>query len=325
VLAGISKGNFCDMFAECDAIFDNNKRINCSKKELLLFLVKIRQGLSDDFLKVMFKYSTRQIVSWNIACVRKTLTAKFVKKHLGLDAITRAEYVEKHISDFSNTLHNSDSDGNQKEKVAMLIIDGTYIYIPKSSNYTILRQSFPVHKGRHLIKPIMICAPDGYILDVHGPYWANGRNNDASCLIDQLKKDRNGLRQWLQENDIMIVDRGYRDSLDFLESLNIRTKMPSYLRKGNKQHTVEEANESRLVTKTRWVVEARNGHIKSKFKFFRDMVPMQHVENVGDFFRIACAIINAYSPPIEMKGANEQLARKMLEKAKESNVMQCRV
>ena len=83
----------------------------------------------------------------------------------------------------------------------------------------------------------------------------------------------------------------------------ITYKIPSdHFCLGQKQFTDEEANEARLITKTRWIVEARNGHIKSKFKFFRDRVPIQHVASIGDFFRICCAIINAYSPTIEMEG-----------------------
>ena len=101
--------------------------------------------------------------------------------------------------------------------------------------------------------------------------------------------------------------------------------MPKYLPKSNKQHTAEEANESRLVTKTRWIVEARNGHVKLKFKFFRDTIPMQHVRHIGDFFRIACAIINAYSPPIIMQNANSELAKSMLDLAKTPNVVQAKV
>jgi len=44
--------------------------------------------------------------------------------------------------------------------------------------------------------------------------------------------------------------------------------MPPYLELGQHQLNTE-ANKVRLITKTRWIVEARNGHMKSVFKFFQ--------------------------------------------------------
>lgn len=70
-----------------------------------------------------------------------------------------------------------------------------------------------------------------------------------------------------QANNILIVDQGYRDAVDLLEQLNIRYHMPELLERGQRQLITAQANSSRLVTKTRWIVEARNGHIKSIFHF----------------------------------------------------------
>lgn len=50
-----------------------------------------------------------------------------------------------------------------------------------------------MHKGRHLIKPALVVAPDGYILDIHGPYFSDSRNNDASMLQNEM--DTAGLRK----------------------------------------------------------------------------------------------------------------------------------
>lgn len=101
--------------------------------------------------------------------------------------------------------------------------------------------------------------------------------------------------------------------------------MPVALARRQHQLTTEEANSSRLVTKTRWIVEARNGHIKSIFKFFRDAVPMPQVPHIRDYIRITCAIINRYHEPINMEGANAVLARRMLDRANEINTLQVRV
>ena len=57
------------------------------------------------------------------------------------------------------------------------------------------------------------------------------------------------IRNWFHEEDIFIVDRGFRDSIDMLEELGIHAKMPSLLRRGEKQLSTSDANASRLVTK----------------------------------------------------------------------------
>ena len=78
----------------------------------------------------------------------------------------------------------------------------------------------------------MLVSPTGWILDVHGPYFADGPNNDAHCIITELKDEGKPLRNWLKKGDILLVDRCYRDSLQFLDTIGLVTRMPSYLKKG---------------------------------------------------------------------------------------------
>ena len=57
------------------------------------------------------------------------------------------------------------------------------------------------------------------------------------------------MRDWLQDGDTFIVDRGCRDSSDFLADIGLRMEMSSVLVRGASKHTTEESNNSRLVTK----------------------------------------------------------------------------
>lgn len=52
-----------------------------------------------------------------------------------------------------------------------------------------------MQKIRHLVKSALLVAPDGYILDIHGPCCSNDRNNDANLLFNI-----NGANQILAEN-----------------------------------------------------------------------------------------------------------------------------
>lgn len=66
----------------------------------------MRQGLSDEFLKVIFEYPSRQATSLAISTVRHSLMQRFVPTNIGLDAITRGDYVQRHVTDFANELYN---------------------------------------------------------------------------------------------------------------------------------------------------------------------------------------------------------------------------
>ena len=116
---------------------------------------------------------------------------------------------------------------------------------------------------------MMIIASDGYLIDILGPYFADGRNNDAAILNKHLFKKDNHILKWSEEHDILVLDRGFRDSLDLIESVGLRAESPYFL---SKQHTVFKANASRLVKKIRLAVESANGRLK-KWNFWNNVVP----------------------------------------------------
>lgn len=95
--------------------------------------------------------------------------------------------------------------------------------------------------------------------------------------------------------------------------------MPHFLGNQQKQHSTEEANESRLVTKTRWVVESINDLIK-RWCFFNQVVPNSNIPTLKDDFRIVCAIINCYRPPrVENKENDKKTANEMVQRSKKTN------
>ena len=126
---------------------------------------------------------------------------------------------------------------------------GTYIYIEKSGNYSFQRRSYSVHKRKPLLKPMILVATDGYILTVLGPYLADGKNSDAKITEHTWTSNVEDITDWFEEDDVMVVDRGFRDAVDILNDFGINAQMPHFLNKSEKQHTTEEANESRLASK----------------------------------------------------------------------------
>lgn len=82
----------------------------------------------------------------------------------------------------------------------------------------------------------------GVYISVVGPYLA--RNKDATFLqhiMDVLK--------WDKTDDILIIDRGFGDSVTYLKELGFQAIMPAFIKKkgGGKQMSTHDANTSRLV------------------------------------------------------------------------------
>ena len=83
----------------------------------------------------------------------------FVPYNIGFQHISHDEFSEKHLTDSAKLLFNVQANE------AVVVVDGTYVYIQKSSDYRFQRRSYSMHKFRPLLKPMMKVATDGYILD----------------------------------------------------------------------------------------------------------------------------------------------------------------
>ncbi|CAH2092630.1 unnamed protein product [Euphydryas editha] len=294
-----------------------NTHIRSIRTSLAVFLMKLRTGLSYKVLSTLFCLP-KIAVSRCISTVRDIMMSEFVPKYLGVDHVSREDFMKMHTRPFAKELFCPN-----EEKV-IVVADGTYIYIEKSGNYRFQRRTYSLHKGRPLVKPMMIVSTTGYILEILGPYFADGRNNDASILKSQLNDSSSTLRSWLREDDIIVVDRGFRDCLSLLQDMQLVAKMPSFLG-SRQQHTDEEANESRLITSVRWVVEATNGLLKT-WKALGNVMANSHIPHIGDYVRIVAALCNAYRPPRKNIEEDERImAQRMIRLSRQSNTLKIKV
>ncbi|CAF4782168.1 unnamed protein product [Rotaria sp. Silwood2] len=60
---------------------------------------------------------------------------------------------------------------------------------------------------------------------------------------------------WLRDDDVLVLDRGFRDIINVAVRLGLKVPMPGFLHK-EKQFSAKEANRTRFVTKTRSVIES---------------------------------------------------------------------
>ena len=139
-----------------------------------------------------------QTVSRYCQQIRRALNG-FVSDNLGAKRTSRENWLSHNTPQAIEFFAKDDDQ-------FVLIADGTYCYIQK--NHGFQRATYSCQKKRNLIKPFLVCATDGTIIDVYGPYEA--RMNDAKIMEHVLKDDAD-LRELLKEDDILIADRGFRD------------------------------------------------------------------------------------------------------------------
>ncbi|CAF3888581.1 unnamed protein product, partial [Rotaria magnacalcarata] len=282
-------------------------------------LTKLRLGVSNKVLKTLFSFSSDRLVAQINDRAYKTLLKFFVPQHLGFQHKSRNDIINNHTrSSAKNLLAN-------REDVAILILDGTYIYCQKSANNVLQRRLFSLHKNRPLLKPMIICAADRYIISAIGPYLSDWYNNDAAITKHILLNNKEEVQDWLVEKDIMIVDRGFRDCLDLVNSFGYTTFMLLFLPKSKKQFSTSEANNNRFVTALRWVVESVNGRIKT-LKFFEHVVQNSSLLYVHGYLSIVSAIVSAYrSTFINDTSNDDYLSKAFLEKRNKQNELEAKL
>lgn len=70
-------------------------------------------------------------------------------------------------------------------------------------------------------------------------------------------------KQWRSEEDIIIEDRGFRDSLELIQELGIQAEMPSSVKKGNLNYQQKKATPQEWSPKKiRCFVELVKGRLK---------------------------------------------------------------
>ena len=207
--------------------------------------MKLRFGISHQVLATLFSIKDERTVSRMFHTARKALVEYFVPYFLGFEHIKRRDVIDLHTRPLASELLADQPDR------AILILDGTYIHFQKSINNLLQRRTCSMQIGRPLIKPMLITTTTGYIVSCVGLYFADYKNNEAEIAKHIIYKSKESIVQWLEKNDILVVDRGFRDALDYLHLMGYQTYMLPFLTKGTKQYPTDIANQSRFVTKVR--------------------------------------------------------------------------
>lgn len=115
---------------------------------------------------------------------------------------------------------------------------------------------------------------------------------------------------------MVVIDRGFRDCVDTMEELGFYVLLPPFLH-GRQRFTQFNANQSRNVTKIRWVVEAVSGRMK-QFKFLANTIQNSSLPHLEQYLLIICAIINRYQRPMKTSTPDDVIiADKMIRLSEE--------
>lgn len=290
-----------------DLIYLNNQLVSMRNSDersklqaLTTYLFWIKTGLDQDTIGIHFEISQQQ-VSRYCEQARAALLKDFVQKNLGVYHLSRNEWI-RHNSVIASKLFIQNS--VQKQQL-IVVADGTYLFCQKSSNNTFQRKTYSQQKKTHLVKPFVVCATDGYIIDIFGLHEAN--KNDARILLELLE-NRDDFRSLIFPQDIFLLDRGFFDAKETLETkYSVNVKIPSCIPPSQSQLTTAQANQTRFVTKCRFVVEIVNGFLKSCFRALDKNVPNVSLRHYLSDFKIAAAIINKFHSRIFSDGENAEL------------------
>lgn len=155
---GLNKEQFLqDLASSLSSL--HNMKVRSIRTCIASCLMKLRTGLSNKVISVLLGLEEAQIQR-SITSVGKALMNDFVPLHLGFEHISHNEFCRSHTTETASKIFGTSI------SYAITVLDGTYIYIQKSADYSFKRRSYSMHKNRPLLKPMKIVVTDGYILDV---------------------------------------------------------------------------------------------------------------------------------------------------------------
>lgn len=309
----LTRAQFIDLFGRLPSIsseFKNDKNNQTAIESLYIYLMKLRTGRTHDDIGSIFGI-TRFTVTERMNKIRKVLENDFVYKNVNFE-MTREQLAQRTTPLSQMLFCNGDTTR------PVITLDGTYIYIQQSSNYGFQKQTYNAHKKRNFIRVMVCTTTDGTILFVLGPYKAS--TNDAS-IMNSLIANSDAFNN-LNRGDVILLDRGFSTCTDIIKQAGFDVKIPhSILKKEtNKRFTTKQANETRLVTANRYVIETRNGHFKTIFKIFSKEWININLPYMMTDFRVAAALINFYFKTVEShKDRSTQIATRMLSRLDRPN------
>lgn len=305
MFTGHSKHEFNEILSEVPDIARELKSVDKASDALYIYLMRLRTGRCYDEIGLHFGVSDHTVMR------RCDLFRTILKRTLVPRYINFTMSREQSMAHKSNTSRILFDDDNQQR--VHLILDGTYIYLQKSTNHRFQKETYNSHKMRNYLKIMMGVLTDGRILFALGPFKAT--ENDAKITEIFFSTTTPAIRSLMPE-DALIVDRGFRDCETHLINLGYIVKMPTCRK--NARLTSKQANETTLVTRVRYNVD---GVMKTFWKIFLNTVNVNYIPKIMNDFEIGAALINKRSKLVLDTMKTDAMARIMKNQLHQPNIL----
>ena len=124
VLTSLSKSQFDDLIGRISPARIRNSSNRSIRTAVGILLCKLRRGLSNQLLAILFELPDKKTVSRTIESARTALISEFVPFNVGFNHISRREIIDQHTTTIARQLM-CDNDND----TAVVVINSTYIYI----------------------------------------------------------------------------------------------------------------------------------------------------------------------------------------------------
>lgn len=175
--------------------FKHDRNNTKATDALYMYLMKMRNGRTNDDIGRVFNI-TRTIVTDRLNKVRKAMENDFVYENVNF-VLSRDQLAQR------STLLSQVLFCNGDIYRPVLVLDGTYVYIQKSSNYEFQKLSYNSHKKPNFLRVMMCTTTDGTIVFALGPYPAS--TNDAKVL-ESIFENSNAFDHWIEEMLFWLIE-----------------------------------------------------------------------------------------------------------------------
>ncbi|CAF3872858.1 unnamed protein product [Rotaria sp. Silwood1] len=139
LLTSLSKDDFNELIEIISTSGIRNSSNRSIRTAIGIYLCKLRLGLSNRLLACMFQLQDKRIVSKIIDNARQAILKTFVPYYLGFGHVSRQDVIDHHTTTIARELMNGGG-----SNAAIVVIDGTYIYIQVRKVFIVLGQIFSI-------------------------------------------------------------------------------------------------------------------------------------------------------------------------------------
>ena len=266
MLTGFSKLQFNVIFQ----FLNLNNEMNNAKELFFMFMIRLKNGISENFLSYMFDVSQARI-------------------SIHMNSIIDVIYFKiKNINIWPSkvkVIKNMPPIFKRHFPSCRVIIDSTEFKIQKPSNPAEQQVTFSYYKNCNTLKCMVGISPSGAISFISEVY--------GGSISDKELFRRSNLLQLLEAGDSVLADRGFVVEKE-IKSIGCTLHTPLFL-KDKIQFNLIERKENKKISRHRVHVERAIGSIK-KFKLFEGSIPVKLLHSIHKIIYTIAFLTNFGNP-----------------------------